>query len=196
MPMLSPTNMIATVRFLGINDSPEDLSTSATDTVNVDYSGFVGDSHSGLTRASCVRVQSQYPKGTEIRNTRQICALSVEELDSIRQAMELDTLDPSWVGANLVIEGLPNFSKIPPSSRLIAANGTSLVVDMENAPCRWPGEIIETHREGFGSRFPKAALGRRGITLWVERTGTLSAGDELTLHVPPVCTWLPSSGSN
>lgn len=189
MPMLSPTHLTATVQFLGINDTAGDLSTSKLLEVDVDYGGFIGDSHSGVTRASCVRVVSQYPKGTEIRNTRQISALSAEDIESIRNTMDLDILNPEWIGANLVLQGLPDFSKLPPSSRLIAPNGTSLVVDMENAPCRFPGEIIEQHRPGFGSRFPKAALGKRGITMWVERTGILKTGDVLSLHVPPVCNW-------
>ncbi|MFK7992492.1 MAG: hypothetical protein AB8B87_00035 [Granulosicoccus sp.] len=189
MPMLSPTHLKGTVRFLGINDTPGDLSTTTVSAVDVDYGGFIGDSHSGVTRASCVRVVSQYPKGTEIRNTRQISALSAEEIESIRSSMDMDTLNPEWVGANLVLEGLPEFSKIPPSSRLIAPNGTSLVVDMENAPCRFPGDVIEKHRPGFGGKFPKAALDKRGVTLWVERTGKLETGDILSLHIPPVCTW-------
>lgn len=189
MPMLSPTHLTATVQFLGINDTAGDLSTSKLMEVDVDYGGFVGDSHSGVTRASCVRVVSQYPKGTEIRNTRQISALSAEDIESIRNTMDLDILNPEWIGANLVLQGFPDFSKLPPSSRLIAPNGTSLVVDMENAPCRFPGEIIEQYRPGFGNRFPKAALGKRGITMWVERTGILKTGDVLSLHVPPVCNW-------
>ena len=189
MPMLSPTSLTATVKFLGINDIAGDLSTRVVSEVDVDYGGFVGDSHSGVTRASCVRVVSQYPKGTEIRNTRQISALSAEDIESIRHTMDLDILNPEWIGANLVLQGIHDFSKLPPSSRLIAPNGTSLVVDMENAPCRFPGEIIEQHRPGFGSRFPKAALGKRGITMWVERTGILKNGDVLSLHVPPVCSW-------
>lgn len=189
MSMLSPTILTATVQFLGINDIAGDLSTRIVPEVDVNYGGFVGDSHSGVTRASCVRVVSQYPKGTEIRNTRQISALSAEDIENIRTTMDLDILNPEWIGANLVLQGLPEFSKLPPSSRLIAANGTSLVVDMENAPCRFPGDIIEQHRPGFGSKFPKAALGKRGITMWVERTGSLRTGDVLTLHVPPVCNW-------
>ena len=189
MPMLTATDLVADIRFLGTNRDGEDLSTSSVNTIDVDYGGFVGDSHSGMTRLSCVRVRSQYPKGTEIRNTRQISALSTEELSLIAKDMGLNSLNPTWLGANLVLEGLPDFSKLPPSSRLIATNGTSLVVDMENAPCRFPGEIIEQHAKGFGKLFPKAAIDRRGVTLWVERSGSLSVGDQLTLHIPPVCRW-------
>lgn len=189
MPMLTPTKMVAQIRFLAINCDGEDLCTNPVDQIDVDYTGFVGDSHSGLTRLSCSRVQSQYPKGTRIRNTRQISALSTEELTLIAQTMSIDSLNPAWVGANLVLEGFPDFSKLPPSSRLIAANGTSLVVDMENAPCRFPGEVIEKHLPGAGTLFPRAAMGKRGVTLWVERTGSLSVGDELKLHIPPACLW-------
>ncbi len=139
MPMLSPTSLTATIVFLGLNQDEQDLSTTRINDVGVNYGGFVGDSHSGLTRKSCGRVVNQYPKGTEIRNTRQISALSIEELDVIQHTMQMDKLDPGWVGANLVVNGLPEFSQLPPSSRLIAENGTSLVVDMENAPCRFPG---------------------------------------------------------
>ena len=165
--MLNPTPLTAIVTFLGINTDGIDLSTDSRTEVEVSYEGLAGDSHSGLTRRSCVRVRSQYPKGTEIRNTRQLSALSAEELEQIRAEMGLDTLDAGWVGANLVVEGLPDFTKLPPSSRLIAANGTSLVVDMENAPCRFPGDIIEQHRPGKGKLFAKAATGCRGVTLWV-----------------------------
>jgi len=146
-----------------------------------------------MTRLSCARVTQQYPKGTEIRNTRQIAAVSAEELNNIQSSMELDELLPTWLGANLVLSGLHDFSKLPPSSRLIAENGTSLVVDMENAPCRLPGDVIEQHKPGKGNRFPKAALGKRGVTLWVERIGRLQLGDKLTLHIPPACNWTPTA---
>jgi len=187
--MLTPTSIVGEIKFLGINQTGDDLSTNSLNRIDVDYSGFIGDIHSGLTRPSCVRVKSQYPKGTEIRNTRQISALSNAEISDIACNMKLDDIDPSWLGANLVLSGIHDFSKVPPSSRLIADNGTALVVDMENAPCRFPGEIIEQHKPGYGSKFPKAALGKRGVTLWVERPGSLKIGDSLTLHIPPACSW-------
>lgn len=189
MGMLSATSLEATITFLGLNTDGKDLSTSAVKAVEVAYSGFVGDSHSGLTRASCARVAKQYPKNTEIRNVRQISALSAEQLSEIEKKMELDVLQPEWVGANLIVKGIPDFSKLPPSSRLIAANGTSLVVDMENAPCKFPGDYIDQHVPGKGSTYAKSAQGRRGITVWVEREGSLSVGDTLRLHIPPVCHW-------
>lgn len=191
MPVLMPTKLSATIELLAVNNDGEDLTTARTDNVDVGFDGFAGDSHSGLTRKSCTRVKLQYPVGTTIRNTRQISALSAEELERIRNAMTLDELDPCWVGANLVVSGIHDFSLLPPSSRLIAENHTSLVVDMQNAPCRFPGDIIERHSPGKGKAFVKSAEGKRGVTLWVEREGHLKIGDTLRLHVPPVCTWSP-----
>lgn len=187
--MLNPTNFVGTVTALLVNRDASDLTSEPVESVEVSYAGFIGDVHSGLTRPSCVRVTRQYPKGTEIRNVRQISALSVEQIEEIRADLSINTLEPAWLGANLVVSGIPDFSELPPSSRLIADNGTSLVVDMQNSPCRFPGEIIDRHYPGQGSAFPKVAIGKRGTTLWVERPGHLAIGDRLTLHIPPPVTW-------
>jgi hypothetical protein len=169
-----------------VNATPnEDLSSSRIESVDITYAGFEGESHSGLVRASCVRVRGQYAEGTEIRNTRQISIVSVEELTLIAEAMDIDTLEPEWLGANLLLSGIPDFSKIPPSTRMIFASGASLVVDLENSPCKYPGEIIERHHPGKGELFPKAAYGRRGVTAWVEREGHISTGEAIKLHIPP-----------
>ena len=186
MDILRATQLTGTVSALLINDDNSDLATVNQQSVTVSYAGFANDSHAGLTRSSCSRVKAQYPNGTEIRNTRQISIVSVEELAKIATTMELDHLSPEWIGANLVIESLPDVSALPPSSRLIFSSGVSLVVDMENAPCRYPGDIIERHHSGKRHLFAKAAQGLRGVTAWVERPGTLTVQDTLTLHIPTV----------
>ena len=189
MPVLNPSGHVGTVAALLVNAEGETLESAPRERVEVDWGGFVGEVHGGVMRLSCSRVRRQYPKGTEIRNTRQISALGAEELGEIARALGLDALEPAWLGANLVVSGLPAFTRLPPSSRLIAENGTALVVDMENAPCRFPAEVIERHRPGHGADFPTVARGRRGVTLWVERPGGLAVGDALALHVPPPVRW-------
>jgi hypothetical protein len=176
----------ARVAAILVNSTPDkDLSTSRIDSVAVNYAGLEGESHSGLVRASCVRVRHQYPQGTEIRNTRQVSIVSVEELALIAATMGVDGLQPEWLGANLLVSGIPHFSQIPPSTRMIFDGGASLVVDLENSPCKYPGEIIERHHPGFGDRFAKAAVGKRGVTAWVEREGRISNGDSIRLYIPP-----------
>jgi len=169
-----------------VNSTPAaGLASTRVDSVRVSYAGFEGESHSGLVRPSCVRVRHQYPQGTEIRNTRQVSLVSVEELAVIAANMGIDKLEPEWLGANLLVSGIPDFSQIPPSTRMIFAGGAALVVDLENSPCKYPGEIIERHHPGYGSKFARAALGLRGVTAWVEREGSIDTGDSIRLFVPP-----------
>ena len=169
-----------------VNSTPQqDLSSSRVPSIRATYAGLEGESHSGLVRSSCVRVRHQYPQGTEIRNTRQISIVSAEELEIIADNMGLSELKPEWLGANLMVSGIPHFSQIPPSTRMIFAGGTSLVVDLENSPCKYPGEIIDRHHPGFGKLFAKAAVGRRGVTAWVEREGDINTDDSINLYIPP-----------
>jgi hypothetical protein len=179
-------NLEAATEAILVNSTrEEDLSSSRVTAVAVSYAGLQGESHSGLVRSSCVRVRHQYPQGTEIRNTRQISIVSVEELAVIAANMGIPALRPEWLGANLLVSGIPNFSQIPPATRMIFGGGASLVVDLENSPCKYPGEIIERHHPGFGKLFAKAAVGRRGVTAWVEREGHINTGDAIQLYIPP-----------
>ena len=176
----------ARIEVILVNSTPKvDLSSSRVPSIRANYAGLEGESHSGLVRSSCVRVRHQYPQGTEIRNTRQISIVSTEELAIIADKMGVSELKPEWLGANLMVSGIPDFSQIPPSTRMIFTGGASLVVDLENSPCKYPGEIIDRHHPGFGKLFAKAAVGRRGVTAWVEREGDINTDDSIHLYIPP-----------
>ena len=166
--------------------SNTDITTAALDPVNVTYNGFDGDSHSGLTRESCVRVKQQYAIGTEIRNTRQISIISAEELAQVADLMGIPAIEPSWLGANICVSGIADFSLLPPSTRLLFSGGVSLVIDMENEPCEYPAKVIEQHYADKGRFFVKHAFGRRGVTAWVEKQGSIATGDVVSVHVPRV----------
>ena len=187
MPILSPTAITGRIAYLGVvHDRKVTLCSDPIDAVEATFEGFPGECHGGLTRPSCSRVRSQYPvKGTEIRNVRQLSILSAEELAEVAVAMEIPAIKPEWVGANIVFEGIPNLTQIPPASRLVFENGASIAVDMENGPCKFPGEVIDGHHPGKGVRFPKAALDRRGVTGCIERPGRIALGDVARLHIPP-----------
>lgn len=186
MTILTPTELTGEITWLGtVADSQTDIASVACQTVDAGWEGFSGDCHSGLTRASCVRVRAQYPRNTEIRNVRQISILSSEELAEIASALAIPKIRPEWVGASMIVRGIPDFTLIPPASRLIFENGTALTIDMENAPCGHPANQIEAAHPGHGKAFPDVARCKRGVTAWVERVGTLSIGDRCRLHVPP-----------
>lgn len=196
MPALMPTDHYATITWLGRTPDRQDSLTSvACDHIQLSFEGVTGEARSGLTRASCARVTGQYPKGTRIRNTRQLSVLSAEELAAIAADLDLEALDPAWLGATIVVEGIADFTHLPPSSRLMSEGGVGLVVDMENRPCNLVSREVEQVRPGHGRGFKQAAAGRRGVTVWVERPGTLTLGDRLRLHIPDQREWRPEEGS-
>lgn len=190
MSILRPTDIYGTVRYLGVVvDSEITLRSEPRDELTLAHEGPVGEAHSGQTRPSCVRVKLQYPKGTEITNARQVSVLSVEEMADIAVAMGIDRIAPEWTGASMVLEGIPDLTKMPPSSRLVFDSGASIVNDMENGPCKFVGQEIEREYPGKGLAFPKHAVRKRGICGWVERPGAVSVGMKVRLHVPPKVTW-------
>ena len=105
--------------------------------------------------------------------------------------MGLASVAPHWIGANVVLQGLPDLTFLPPSSRLQSPSGASVVVDMENRPCHLPATEIDAEAPGFGRMFKSAAQGRRGVVGWVERPGSWALGDNIWLHVPGQRTWAP-----
>lgn len=193
MPALEPTDRYATITWLGrVRDRDAKLSSDPVDTLELTFAGVEGEAHSGLTRPSCSRVLSQYPRDTTIRNVRQLTILSSEELAEIATEMGLDRLEPRFVGASLVIAGIADFTHVPPASRLQSETGTTLTIDMENRSCNLPGREIEAAHPGVGKTFKAAAAGRRGVTAWVEREGRLVLGERLRLHVPSQRGWAPA----
>lgn len=189
MPALAATKHEAVVTWLGLVPDNGQLASAPVAALDLGFAGPAGEVHGGLTRPSCSRVLGLYPRNTQIRNTRQLCVVSAEELEAIAAAMALDALDPSLVGATLVVRGLTDFTHIPPGSRLLADSGASIAVDMENRPCVLPGKPIEAVHPGFGSRFKRAAEGRRGVTAWVEAEGRIALGDRLRLFIPDQPAW-------
>ncbi len=190
MPELVPTDHYGTITWLGCVASRADsLRSAPRNEVMAHFTGLEGEDHGGLTRQSCVRVVSQYPKGTEIRNTRQLSILGAEELAEIAAEIGVEELRPEWLGASMVIAGIADFTHLPPASRLQNEAGTTLSIDMLNGPCNWPGKEIEADAPGHGKAFKPAAAGLRGVTAWVEREGTLALGEKMRLHIPDQRSW-------
>lgn len=196
MPALIPTTHTGTITWLGYQPNPvqaEIIVAKPLSEMDLSFAGFARETHAGLTRSACTRVKAQYPRGTEIRNVRQLCVVSAEEMAAVAAELGLTEWDHAWVGASVVISGIPDFTHVPPSSRLVCANGAALTVDMENHPCIEPAMTIELVHPGHGKAFKEAARGRRGVTAWVEREGVLRLGDLVTLHVPDQRAWAPQT---
>ena len=190
MPAIIPTEFYGTITWLGrVADRAAALESVALSEIFAGFDGPAGEAHGGLNRPACSRVAALYKRDHPIRNTRQFSVLAAEDLAQIAANMGLESLDPALVGASLVIAGIPDFSHLPPSSRLQAEGGATLVVDMENRPCTLPARPIENRHAGFGKHFKPAAMGLRGFTAWVEAEGTLRLGAKVRLYIPDQPVW-------
>lgn len=150
----------------------------------LDFGGIVGDLHAGFTRPSTSR-EPWYPRGTEIRNDRQLTIVSEEELAAVAAAMELPAIEPGWIGANLVVSGVAGLTQLPPRMKLFFAGGVTIAVEDENGPCRTAGGSIARHfpeREGIDLLFPQKARHKRGLVASVEKPGTIRAGETFSLR--------------
>lgn len=164
----------------------DDFRTAPVDALDLTFEGIDGDLHGGLTRASGGR-EPWYPRGTVMRNERQLSILAPDELEAIAKAMDLSEVRPEWIGANLVVDGLPNLSMVPPRTRLAFEGGVVLRVDGQNAPCRVAGKAIAgefPERDGLDLLFPKVAKRLRGLVVWVEKPGVLTSGEKVTANIP------------
>ena len=193
MPALTPTDYTARITWLGrVIEGSSTMRSEPMSEAKARFGGFEGEAHSGITRPSCVRVTSQHPKGTTINNVRQLSVMSAEEIVQIASKMGLSDIDPTLLGVSMIIEGIADFTHVPPSSRLqCEASGATISVDMLNRPCVLPGREIEMEHEGFGAKFKPAAVGMRGVTASVEREGLLRVGDIMRLHIPDQRAWSP-----
>jgi hypothetical protein len=193
MPALKPTHYTAEIIWLGsVMDGDRDaLQSPARDRLDLSFDGVSGAFHAGLIRPSCSRVKSQYAKGTPIKNERQLSIVSAEELDQIAATLGIDAIDPCRIGATMVVRGIPDFTHIPPSSRLQAPSGATVTVDMANRPCIFPSKSLREVNGDAALGFKAAAKGLRGVVGWVAAEGVVAVADTLTLHIPDQPAWAP-----
>jgi hypothetical protein len=166
------------------SDRAQGLEKAEVETLHLTFAGIEGDFHAGLTRKSDVRTIKQYARDTDIRNVRQLTLVSEEELKDIAARMKIPEAKAEWLGANILTSGIPDLTLLTPSTRLQFPSGATLVVDMENFPCRQVLGVFSQHYSEPAVGFVTAALHKRGLTAWVEREGTISVGDRITLWIP------------
>ena len=173
----------------GVFAAPHDhFVTEAVDALDLTFEGIRGDFHAGYTRRSGGR-EPWYGRGTEMRNERQLSIVAPDELAIVAGRMEIDELKPEWIGANLLLSGVPQLSMLPAGTMLFFKGGVTLKVDGQNAPCRVAGRAIARHagmpNEDAGSLlFPKVARRLRGLVAWVEKPGRIEAGEDVSVRVP------------
>ena len=166
----------------------DDFVSAPVERLNLTFDGIEGDFHAGATRRSGGR-EPWYPRGTEMRNERQVSIVASDELAMVALDMGIDRLRPEWIGANVDLAGIGSLSMLPPRTLLFFAGGVTLRVDGQNAPCRLSGGSIADHfpdhdHTALALSFKDAAKRRRGLVAWVEKPGTITAGEGVKVQVP------------
>lgn len=162
--------------------------TRPTEALDLGFEGIAGDFHAGTTRRSGGR-EPWYGRGTEMRNERQISIVASDELRLIAAGMKLGEVKPDWIGANLVIDGVPRLSMLPSGTLMFFAGGVTLKVDGQNHPCRLAGRAVAENarmadHEAGALMFPKAAKRLRGLVVWVEKPGRVTRGEAVSVRIP------------
>lgn len=165
-----------------------DFQTEAVEALSLGFDGIAGDVHAGPTRRSGGR-EPWYPRGTEMRNERQLSLVAPDELMIVAGRMGIAEVKPEWIGANLLIDGVPRLSMLPAGSLMFFKGGVTLKVDAQNGPCRIAGRAIAENagmadRDAGALLFPKVAKRLRGLVAWVERPGTIRRGEDVSIRVP------------
>jgi hypothetical protein len=152
------------------------------------FDGIAGDVHAGQTRRSGGR-EPWYLRGTEIRNERQLTIVANDELAEVAERMGLAELWPEWIGANLVVDGVPNLSMLPAGTLLFFKGGVTLKIDGQNHPCRLSGRSV-AERAGMADieagalAFAKEAKRLRGLIAWVEKPGMIVMDEKISVRIP------------
>jgi len=184
--LLSKVPFTGRVELLLINPEPDRMGERHERAeLNLSFSGPEGDYHVGHTRASDSRMLKRFKRGTTVRSARQMSIVSVEELVEVAEKLAIPEVRPEWLAANLVASGIPDLTLLPPSTRLQFPSGATIVIDIENLPCRYPAAVIGKHHPGADAAFIKEARGKRGVVGWIEAEGVVRLGDAITIWIPP-----------
>ncbi len=122
------------------------------------------------------------------KNERQWSAISLEELEAIRQTMDLvDPISAASVGVNLCLSGVSNLSQLPKGTTLKFPSGAELMIEEYNPPCLAMGQkLAAMHKTNSGepirdTAFSKAAHYNRGVVGVIEVEGIINAGDAVVI---------------
>lgn len=163
----------------------EGFVSAAVERLDLTYEGIPGDAHAGYLRKSGGR-EPWYPRGTEMRNERQVSILDADELVAVASDLSIPELKPEWIGGNIVLSGVPHLSLLPPRTQLFFEGGVTIRIDGDNGPCGIAGRSIAAQfdgREDLEFAFPKVAKHRRGLVGWIEKDGVIAVGEAVTVRI-------------
>jgi hypothetical protein len=150
--------------------------------LDLDFGGPIGDRHHGLTMKSDTRQSKHFPRGTEIRNHRQVSLVEATELQDVAASMGITEIEPGLIADNIYLRGAKDLTLLPKMTRLVFSSGAVIMLGGENDPCTIAGAMIGEIHGTTPQAFPKAAIHKRGVTGWVEHPGAIRPGDTVEIR--------------
>jgi hypothetical protein len=166
--------------------SKTQFQTKAVSNLELGFGGIAGDRHEGHTRRSGGR-EPWYPRGTEMRNERQLSLLSPDDLKEIASGLDVTEVRADWMGGNILLSDFPQFTLLPPRTYLFFEGGVTIRIDGLNVPCRSSGRSIASHypeRENLDLAFVRVAKRLRGLVGFVEKPGVIKVGEVVEARIP------------
>jgi hypothetical protein len=133
---------------------------------------------------------SQLVKGDVVFNTRSWTGLCTSEIAEVEKLL-WNKIPVGCLLENVRFSGIPNFSELPPTSRIVFPKHDTgqaiLIVFEKNGPCATVGKRLAEHyhKPDLTSLFVRAAQNRRGVMGFVYSRGLAEVGDEVLVY-PPV----------
>ena len=172
--------------FVTADMTPKGFETGEAASLTLDLQGVPGSRHHGWTRPSDSRVP-YLPRGTPMRNVRQLSIVSIEDLAQAAKQLGIPKVDPKWIGASVLVEGIERFAYLPRGTHLFCDGGAILIVEHLNDPCRGAGASIARHNPDHPEiefDFVKKCARLRGVVATIEHPGTLSVLSAITARLP------------
>lgn len=187
-PSITPAGKLTAVVDGLYRAAGKDFQSRSVGQLHLTFEGIESDFHRGLTRRSGGR-EPWYPRGTEMRNERQLSIVAPDELRDIAKAMGIAEVRPEWIGANMVLSGIHRLSMLPPGTLLFFKGGVTLKVDGQNRPCRVAGSSVTQNAgmddcDAAAMVFARVARRLRGLVAWVEKPGSIASGEEVSVRLP------------
>jgi len=157
------------------------------------FEGPIGEVHRGFLRTlsghdgGYIRT-SELKKGETVFSWRSWTALSKEEMTET-EALLGHLIPQGCLLENIVVSGIPNFTKLLPTSRLVFPRRETqavLAIWEENSPCHVVGQRLADHygNAELKKRLILEARDRRGVMGLVLSPGKVEVGDTILVYPP------------
>ncbi len=192
--MSNSPQLTGRVERLLVNCPPDDKISTDRDEITCILTGIEGDKHATAIRdSSGVREREIFGRHktavrAQVMNWREWSAVSIEEMMLLAKRYGLPATEEvaldlgSAVGANMVVSGIPKFTRLLPTSLLVFPDCSWITMAL-NFPCRGAGDQVAKLFPSIDpALFAKHAWNIRGLVGKVFEGGKIKKGDPIEVR--------------